>query len=99
LQKPASYTTLELHDLSAMSQHNKLLERLRNKPRDFTWSELEKILDSFGYKQERGSGSRRKFYNEKTNAFLSLHEPHPKKELKAYQIRDVLNHLKQENYI
>jgi hypothetical protein len=28
-----------------------------------------------------------------------LHEPHPQKELKAYQIREVLDHLRQERYL
>lgn len=82
-----------------MSQITKLLDRLKAKPKDFTWGELEKVMEAFGYEQEKGSGSRRKFFNAETNALISLHEPHPRKELKAYQVRDILNHLKQENYL
>jgi predicted RNA binding protein YcfA (HicA-like mRNA interferase family) len=82
-----------------MSQNRKLLDRLMRKPKDFTWAELEKVLEALGYEQEKGSGSRRKFYNKTTNAVISLHEPHPQKELKAYQIREVLDHLRQERYL
>src|SRR5437762_11610518 len=34
-----------------------------------------------------------------TKAVISLHEPHPRKELKAYQVKDVLNYLKAEHEI
>ena len=82
-----------------MSQQEKLLDRLKRKPKDFTWSELESLLAGFGYRQEVGSGSRRKFIHEKTGVVISLHEPHPRKELKTYQVRDVLAHLKEEKYL
>jgi predicted RNA binding protein YcfA (HicA-like mRNA interferase family) len=82
-----------------MSQQAKLLERLKRKPKDFTWGELETVLEGFGYQQERGSGSRRKFIHPETGAMISLHEPHPRKVLKAYQIRDVVDHLREEGYL
>ena len=68
-----------------MSQREKLLERLKSKPKDFGWEELERLLAGLGYEQEKGSGSRRKFYNAETEALVSLHEPHPRKTLKSYQ--------------
>ena len=82
-----------------MSRQEKLLDRLKQKPKDFTWSELETLFTGLGYRQEAGSGSRRRFIHEKTMAVISLHEPHPRKELKAYQVRDVLAHLKEEKYL
>jgi predicted RNA binding protein YcfA (HicA-like mRNA interferase family) len=82
-----------------VSQHEKLLDRLKRKPKDFTWSELETLLKGLGYQLEMGSGSRRKFIHEKTAVVLSLHQPHPANELKAYQVRDILAHLKEEKYI
>ncbi len=78
-----------------MSQKEKLLERLRGKPKDFTWNELERVLLSLGYELESGSGSRRKFFNVKTGDVISLHQPHPNNILKGYQVRDVLSHLKE----
>jgi predicted RNA binding protein YcfA (HicA-like mRNA interferase family) len=82
-----------------MSRGKKLLERLKTKPKDFTWAELEAVLDGLGYRQEKGSGSRRKFIHEETGAMISLHQPHPRKELKSYQIRDILTHLREEHYL
>jgi len=78
-----------------MSQKKKLVERLKTKPKDFTWNELEVVLTGFGYELESGSGSRRKFFNAKTGDVISLHQPHPNNVLKAYQVGDVLSHLKE----
>jgi hypothetical protein len=49
--------------------------------------------------RRKGIGSRRKFVHEKTGAIISLHKPHLRNELKAYQVRDVLTHLKEEQFI
>ncbi len=78
-----------------MSQRDKLLERLKTGPKDFTWGELERLLDGLGYKQERNTGSSRKFYNESTGALICIHQPHPRNILKSYQVRDILQHLKE----
>jgi hypothetical protein len=82
-----------------MSQREKLIERFRRKPRDFTWDEAVKLLADFGYEEEPGEGSRRKFFNSARNVVINMHEPHAGKELRAYQIRDLHNHLKQEGYL
>ena len=75
-----------------MSKTEKLVEKLKTKPKDFTWAELQKVLTHFGYEEKSGKGSRRKFINKEGN-IISLHEPHPKKILKAYMIELVLEHL------
>ena len=82
-----------------MSRHEKLLERLRRKPNDFAWAELKRLLGGFGYKEESGEGSRRRFIHSETKVMISLHEPHPEGILKSYQVRDILAHLKQEGYL
>ena len=82
-----------------MRQHKKLLERLRSRPKDFRWEQLKTVLSGFGYEEEKGSGSRRKFFNPTTGVSISLHQPHPGNELKSYQIKDVLEHLKQEGLL
>ncbi len=48
-------------ELGAMSQRDKPPKRFRSKPTDFTWTELKNPLAGFGYREESGSGSRRKF--------------------------------------
>jgi hypothetical protein len=30
---------------------------------------------------------------------ISLHQPHPRNELKSYQVKDVLGHLRQEGLL
>ncbi|HXE11667.1 MAG TPA: type II toxin-antitoxin system HicA family toxin [Bryobacteraceae bacterium] len=82
-----------------MSQKEKALARLKAKPKDFTCDELKTVMEGFGYKQLTGSGSRRKFYREETKALISLHQPHPGRILKAYQVRDLLNHLREQKLI
>jgi hypothetical protein len=82
-----------------MGQREKLLERLRSRPKDFRWQQLKTLLSGFGYEEERGSGSRRPFFNPATGVSISLHQPHPRNELKSYQVKDVLEHLKQEGLL
>ncbi|HMF74295.1 MAG TPA: type II toxin-antitoxin system HicA family toxin [Bryobacteraceae bacterium] len=82
-----------------MSKREKLLQRLLTKPTDFTWAELVAVMEGFGYELKKTGGSGRKFIHPKTAATAFLHEPHPGKILKAYQIRDILSHLKQEKKI
>jgi predicted RNA binding protein YcfA (HicA-like mRNA interferase family) len=82
-----------------MGQHEKLVARFRGKPKDFTWNELQRLLAAFGYEEHAGNGSRRQFVHPGTGVVISLHKPHPGNELKSYQIRDVLTHLKQEGYL
>jgi hypothetical protein len=50
-------------------------------------------------KRNPGEGSRRKFINRKKSVVISMHEPHPGNELKSYQVREVLLHLKGEGYL
>jgi len=69
-----------------MSKVEKLIEKLKSKPKDFTWDEMVKVLKTFGYEQTsqgKTGGSRRKFVNE-SNQIISMHEPHPQKVLKGY---------------
>ncbi|MVT08547.1 type II toxin-antitoxin system HicA family toxin [Chitinophaga tropicalis] len=85
-----------------MSKIEKLLSRFQDIPRDFEWSELLTILNYFNYEETKNGktgGSRRKFYNEENNNVIILHEPHPKKVMKEYAIKEVLDHLKRKGLI
>ena len=84
-----------------MSRREKLLDRFRRKPRDFTWKELVALLEGLGYSEvSRGKtgGSRRRFVHENA-ALISLHKPHPGNEVKIYQVESVLETLSQEGLI
>jgi hypothetical protein len=82
-----------------MSKQEKVIRRLVSKPKDFTWAELVSLMTAFGFEMERSSGSGRKFIYPATEATLFLHEPHPAKVLKQYQIRDAIHLLKTEGFI
>ncbi len=82
-----------------MSKFKKALERLKSRPKDFTWSELQNVMSHFGYHEIAGGGSRRKFINMKTKVSISLHEPHPRPEIKTYALDIVIEHLKDEGLL
>lgn len=82
-----------------VSRRDKLIERFKTKPKDFTWDELEKLLSGFGYEQVKGDGSRRKFYNAQMDTLISLHKPHPGNILRSYQVDDVLSHLQERSVL
>jgi len=48
---------------------------------------------------EKSSGSGRKFIHKVTQAVLFIHEPHPSKVLKSYQVRDAVTLLEREGFI
>ncbi|WP_110642600.1 type II toxin-antitoxin system HicA family toxin [Salinicola sp. CPA57] len=68
------------------------IERLRGRPKDYTYDELKALLVWLGYREKTGSGSRRKFIDETNNKIL-LHKPHPKNILKDYVMKEVLETL------
>ena len=73
-----------------MDRHDKLLERLRRRPRDFTWEELTTLLRRLGFRQVRPgrtAGSRRRFIHP-DGCVISLHEPHPARILKGLNEMD-----------
>ncbi|MEX2536436.1 MAG: type II toxin-antitoxin system HicA family toxin [Trueperaceae bacterium] len=84
-----------------MSRKEKLIERLRSQPKDFSWNDLVRLLRALGYEEvKRGKtgGSRRRF-SHNTAAIISLHKPHPGNELKTYQVELVLKTLTQEGLV
>lgn len=84
-----------------MTTRNKLIDRLKRFPTDFTFDEASRLLHLLGYvKSEKGktSGSRVMFYKGgKIPVFL--HRPHPQKELKGYAIKQLLAELIENNDI
>ena len=82
-----------------MSQAAKAIARLQTKPTDFTWNEFVAVMEQFGYKLNNGNGSRRSFIHPETKLVLFMHEPHPSKVLKAYQVREALGFLKEYKHL
>ena len=77
-----------------MGKKEKLIERLKSKPKDFTFDEMQNLLELLGFEMSnkgKTSGSRVKFKN--GNVSVYLHRPHPRKELLEDQVKDILSIL------
>ena len=84
-----------------MSRREKLVERFKARPRDFTWDEMTKLLEGLGYRRVpsgKTGGSRCRFVHEVAPA-ISLHRPHPGNIVKAYALKDVLEVLTKEGLL
>jgi predicted RNA binding protein YcfA (HicA-like mRNA interferase family) len=81
-------------------KEKKLINRLKQVPRDFTFTEMETLLKMIGFiKSNKGrtSGSSVQFYRNITT--INLHKPHPRKELYEYQIKQIIKILERDNLI
>lgn len=84
-----------------MGQKEKLISKLKSNPKDFTFDEAETLLGYFSYGRSnkgRTSGSRIMFISAEHPSILR-HKPHPRKELLAYQVKQLVTMLEQEGLI
>ena len=80
-----------------MSRLEKEIERLKSRPKDYTYEEAKSLLNKLGFMENnkgRTSGSRVRFFN-KNGIKIDIHKPHPKNILKPYQIEDLIDLLKE----
>lgn len=85
-----------------MTKLDKLTKKIKSDPRDFTWSELSKLLSSLGFEEYgagKTGGSRRKFYHKELDLIINLHKPHPHPILKHYAVKQVKELLEEEDLI
>jgi len=78
-----------------MGTKEKLIERIKGRPADFTFDEATRLLCLLGYTKSnkgRTSGSRVMFIN-KQNQKILLHKPHPGNILKGYALDLILMKL------
>ena len=84
-----------------MGQKEKLIQRLKSRPKDFTFEEAESLLRYFSYERSdkgRTSGSRVMFVSAEHPPIL-MHKPHPRKELLSYQVKQLLELQSQEGLV
>lgn len=84
-----------------MSHKEKLIQKLKSRPKDMTFEEVESLLKYLTYSRSdkgRTSGSRVMFVSDQYAPIL-LHKPHPRKELLAYQVKQLIEILEQEGLI
>ena len=83
-----------------MSKKEKLIARLKSKPKDFEYNEAKTLMNLCGYKTSntgKTSGSQVCFT--KGKMVIYMHKPHPQKELHAYQVNALINKLEQDGSI
>ena len=85
-----------------MGQKEKLIAKLRSRPKDCTFEEAETLLGFLSYERNnkgKTSGSRVMFESAERKTKIILHKPHPRKELLAYQVKQLLEALEQEGLL
>ena len=84
-----------------MGIKEKLRERFQKMPSDFTFDEMQRLLEGYGYEKSnkgRTSGSRLIFKNGNKRPIM-LHKPHPGNIVKEYAMKQVLEDLKEAGFI
>ncbi len=96
------FSTFALESVTNMGSKEKLVERFKKKPKDFTYEETLSLLAYFGYQEHtKGStsGSRVRFKNEATGAYIDIHRPHPGSIMKEWMVKTIYQHLKNHKLI
>jgi hypothetical protein len=80
-----------------MSTKEKLIERFKQQPKDFTFDELVKFLSIFGFEisnKGKTSGSRVRFQNNDLKLIIDIHKPHTSgTPIKEITLKDIYNKL------
>jgi hypothetical protein len=85
-----------------MGRKGKQIQRLLSSPKDYTYAEMKQLLIGLGYAEDnvgKTSGSRVSFYNAKTRGIIKTHKPHPGNVLRAYQIKKLIQALREQGVI
>ena len=84
-----------------MSKKEKLIQKLKAQSKSFSYEDAKVLLEYLNFLENnkgKTSGSRVMFSSE-THGNIMLHKPHPRKELKSYQIKQLKDFLEQEDLI
>ena len=85
-----------------MSRREKLIERFRSYPKDFTWQELVKVLEGLGYARSRTGGKQAvrvaDLFTRMRRVFYCINRT-PATYLKRYMLEQVLQHLDDEGLL
>lgn len=79
-----------------MSKFEKAKERIKQKPKDYTYTEAKALLSQIGfieYNKGKTSGSRVKFYRKEDQKIILLHKPHPGDIMTPGAVKDLVEFL------
>lgn len=84
-----------------MGKKEKLIQRLKSRPKDFSFDDAETLLNYFDFvRSNKGkTSSSRIVFISNAHGSILLHKPHPQKELKAYQVKQLIDFLEQEGLV
>ena len=86
-----------------MGAKDKLIERFKNQPKDFTFNELKNLLKGFGFEMSnkgKTSGSRVRFKNSELKIIIDMHKPHTQgAPIKETALKEIYNNLLNNNLI
>ena len=83
-----------------MSKLQKMIDRIKRQPRDYTFDEVCTLLKTLGFViDNKGKSSGSRIMLVKEGMCIYIHRPHPQKELKRYQIKQILEVLDREGLI
>ena len=86
-----------------MSTKDKLIERFKKQPKDFTFNELVKLLCGLGFvisNKGKTSGSRVRFKNETLKIIIDLHKPHTQgTPINESTLKEIYDNLSNNNVI
>jgi len=86
-----------------MSSKEKLIERFKRQPKDFTFDELKSLLCGFGFElsnKGKTSGSRVRFQNTELKVIIDIHKPHTSgAPINETALKSIYNSLKNNNII
>ena len=79
-----------------MGSKEKLIERFKKRPKDFTYDEVVRLFNIFGYTEcSKGntSGSRVEFISADGKDSFMMHKPHPANTIKSYVMKQLLEYV------
>jgi len=86
-----------------MSSKEKLIERFKKQPKDFTFSELKSLLSGFGFEMSnkgKTSGSRVRFQHAELKVIIDIHKPHTSgSPVNETALKSIFNSLTNNNLI
>ena len=84
-----------------MSKKEKLIQKLKAQSKSFSYEDAKILLEYLNFlENNKGKTSdSRVMFSSETHGNIMLHKPHPQKELKSYQIKQLKDFLEQEDLI
>ena len=89
-------------EVQKVGRKEKLIAELKSLPRDFTFDKADSLLGYLNFDRDnkgKTSGSRVMYTNKDLGIKITLHKPHPRKELLEYQVKQLIEQLEREGLI